>query len=189
MNPTTLPQFKTERLLLKLLEPDRSALMIDFRVANRAYLKTWEPRRPAEFFTLGFWERQLRHVVQDYLDGNSLCLVILDEADAEVMGVCNFTNIVRGTFQACQLGYALAEKHQGKGVMFEALTQAIDFVFTQMALHRIMAAYIPRNARSGQLLHRLKFLKEGRAIKYLNIDGRWEDHILTSLVNPDETGG
>lgn len=188
MNPTTLPHIKTERLLLKLLEPRRSELMIDFRVANKDHLKTWEPRRPAEFFTPGFWDRQLGHVLQDYRDGTSLCLVILDKADAEVMGVCNFTNIVRGTFLACQLGYALAEKHQGKGVMFEALTQAIEFVFTQMGLHRIMAAYIPRNARSGRLLQRLKFVREGRAIKYLNINGCWEDHILTSLVNPDEMG-
>lgn len=189
MNLSSLPHIKTERLLLKLLEPHRSDLMIDFRVANRDYLKTWEPRRPEEFFTLDFWGRQLRHVVQDYHDGNSLCLVIMDKSDAVVMGVCNFTNIVRGTFLACQLGYALAEKHQGQGVMFEALTQAVDFVFRQMGLHRIMAAYMPRNARSGRLLQRLQFVEEGKAIKYLNIDGRWEDHVLTSLVNPDETGG
>lgn len=162
--------------------------MIDFRVANRSYLKPWEPSRPAEFFTTAFWDNQLRYVVQDYRDGNSMCLVIMDGSDTQVMGVCNFTNIVRGTFLACQLGYALAEQHQGKGVMFEALTHSIDFVFNELRLHRIMAAYIPRNARSGSLLERLNFVKEGRASKYLSIDGRWEDHILTSLVNPSETG-
>ncbi len=160
---------------------------MDFRIANRDYFRPWEPLRPAEFFTRGFWDYQLRHVIQDYREGNSLCLVIMDRADAEVMGVCNFTNIVRGTFLACQLGYALAEKHQGKGMMFEALTHAVDFVFTQLGLHRIMAAYIPRNTRSARLLERLNFVKEGEAKKYLKIVDRWEDHILTSLVNPIES--
>jgi len=182
----TLPHIKTERLLLKLLEPHRSDLMIDFRIANRDYLKPWEPLRSAEFFTPGFWDFQLRYAIQDYRDGNSLCLVIMDAADTEVMGVCNFTNIVRGTFLACQLGYALAEKHQGRGVMSEALTHANEFVFKQLGLHRIMAAYVHRNDRSGRLLDRLNFVKEGEAIKYLKIVGRWEDHILTSLVNPKE---
>ncbi|HJN50619.1 MAG: ribosomal protein S5-alanine N-acetyltransferase [Pseudomonadales bacterium] len=187
MNLRTLPHIKTERLLLKLLESPRTDLMIDFRLANRSFLKPWEPRRPAEFFTPAFWDYQLRYLIQDYRDGNSLCLVIMDAADTEVMGVCNFTNIIRGTFLACQLGYALAEKHQGKGVMFEALTHAIEFVFSQLDLHRIMAAYVPRNARSGTLLKRLNFVIEGTASKYLSIDGRWEDHVLTALVNPDES--
>lgn len=186
---SNLPHIKTERLLLKLLEPHRSDLMIDFRVQNKDFLQPWEPLRPAEFFTSGFWDYQLRHVIRDYRDGNSLCLVIMDEADTQVMGVCNFTNIVRGTFMACQLGYALAEKHQGKGLMLEALTHAIDFVFTQLGLHRVMAAYIHRNVRSERLLQRLDFVKEGEAKKYLEIVGLWEDHILTSLVNPNETGG
>ena len=186
MHPNTLPHIRTERLLLKLLEPHRSDLMINFRIDNRNYLKPWEPLRPAEFFTRGFWDYQLRHAIQDYRDGNSLCLVIMDGADTEVMGVCNFTNIVRGTFLACQLGYALAEKHQGQGLMFEALTHGIDFIFTQLGLHRVMAAYIPRNDRSGRLLKRLNFVEEGKARQYLKIVGRWEDHILTSLVNPND---
>lgn len=32
-------------------------------------------------------------------------------------------------------------------------------------------------------LHRLGFVVDGRAKKYLLINGQWEDHILTSLTN------
>jgi len=33
-------------------------------------------------------------------------------------------------------------------------------------------------------LEKLGFEKEGFARRYLCINGKWEDHILTSLVNP-----
>jgi len=47
----------------------------------------------------------------------------------------------------------------------------------------VMANYRPENERSHRLLQRLGFEQEGRARSYLNIDGRWRDHILTSLIN------
>ena len=95
MHPNTLPHIRTERLLLKLLEPHRSDLMFNFRIDNRIYLKPWEPLRPAEFFTRGFWDYQLRHAIQDYRDGNSLCLVIMDGAD-EVDMVADLASVIEG---------------------------------------------------------------------------------------------
>ena len=67
--------------------------------------------------------------------------------------------------------------------MYEALTAAIDYVFTDLKLHRIMANYIPVNERSARLLRRLGFTVEGYARDYLFIAGEWRDHILTSLTN------
>lgn len=67
--------------------------------------------------------------------------------------------------------------------MTEALELLIPYAFGPLNLHRIMANYMPRNRRSARLLKRLGFRIEGRAPDYLQIAGRWEDHILTSLVN------
>ena len=68
--------------------------------------------------------------------------------------------------------------------MYEALNVAITYIFEQQRLHRIMANYIPGNERSGKLLAKLGFEIEGRAKQLLLINGQWEDHILTSLINP-----
>lgn len=84
---------------------------------------------------------------------------------------------------ACYLGYSVDHSYQGRGVMYEALDTLIQMVFSQFGLHRIMANYMPRNERSGRLLQRLGFEKEGYAKDYLKIAGRWEDHILTSRTN------
>ena len=127
---------------------------------------------------------QLRVAIREFRSGSSVCLVMMDSVEQEVLGVCNYTNIVRGTFQSCHLGYALAGRHQGQGLMHEALMASNQFIFDQLELHRIMANYMPRNQRSGDLLHRLGFVIEGEARSFLKINGKWEDHVLTSMLNP-----
>jgi ribosomal-protein-alanine N-acetyltransferase len=47
-----------------------------------------------------------------------------------------------------------------------------------------MANYIPINIRSGKLLDKLGFQKEGLAKSYLKIARSWQDHVLTSRINP-----
>ena len=69
--------------------------------------------------------------------------------------------------------------------MQEALSAALNHAFTELALHRVMANYMPRNHRSAAVLERLGFLREGLGQRYLNINGVWEDHVLTSLIADD----
>ena len=178
-----LPRLVGSRLVIRHLEPHEAVLMTEFRIENKAHLETWEPKRSSEFFTEGFWQIDLRLTLRDFRNGSSVCLCLLSPEEDEVLGVCNYTSIVRGTFQSCHLGYALAKKHQGRGIMFEALQLTNRYVFEELGLHRIVAGYLPNNDRSGQLLKKLGFEKEGYARQYLKINGRWEDHILTSLIN------
>jgi ribosomal-protein-alanine N-acetyltransferase len=93
-----------------------------------------------------------------------------------------FANVVRGVFQACHLGYGIARRHEGKGLMYEAIDAGIRYAFGPLDFHRVMANYMPRNDRSGRLLERLGFEKEGYAKRYLKIDGLWEDHVLTAKI-------
>jgi ribosomal-protein-alanine N-acetyltransferase len=158
--------------------------MSRFRCDNQAHLLAWEPLRSKEFYTETFWQMQLRLALRDFRQGQSVSLVILDPQVTEVLGVCNYTNIVRGTFQSCHLGYALAKRWQGQGIMFEALQASLTYIFNDLQLHRVMANYLPHNHRSGDLLQRLGFKIEGQAEQFLKINGRWEDHVLTSLINP-----
>ena len=62
---------------------------------------------------------------------------------------------------------------------------AIDYGFNELGLHRIMANHMPDNERSAGLLKSLGFEREGYAREYLYINGRWEDHVLNALINPD----
>ena len=67
--------------------------------------------------------------------------------------------------------------------MHEGLQLALGYMFQQQQMHRIMANYMPNNLRSGNVLKRLGFEREGYAKDYLRINGQWQDHILTSLLS------
>jgi ribosomal-protein-alanine N-acetyltransferase len=150
---------------------------------NREFLQPWEPLHAEPYYTEAFWRIRLPLDLREYAQDRSLRLFLFPrESAGEVAGVANFTNVVRGSFQACYLGYALGEKFVGRGFMTEALQAALDHVFTVMKLHRVMANHLPENARSAAVLRRLDFQVEGQARDYLLIGGRWRDHVLNSKV-------
>jgi len=96
-----------------------------------------------------------------------------------------YSQIFRGHFHACYLGYAMDHEFAGKGLMTKALGLTIEYMFDGLNLHRIMATYLPENGASGRVLEKLGFVIEGTAKDYLQINGVWRDHVLTSLTNPN----
>ncbi len=182
------PVLDTQRLRIRLGEPsDAEALVSFFRLNNPHFAKTQNPRR-GRWLSQSYVADHLRLTRRDFRDDRSCQLLILPRDESKIIGTANFTSFVRGYFQACHLGYLLAEAEQGKGLMTEALRAAIDYVFLELDMHRIMASYVPSNERSGRVLARLGFQIEGRAPAYLRINGIWQDHILTALSNPSWRG-
>ena len=181
-----LPELETERLTLRVARPGMQEAIATFLSENFAgHLDRWSPPATTAFFTESFWRERLGVAVEEFHAGRAVRFVLQAKgADGPVVGTCNYTNIVRGPFLACHLGYQVARTHEGQGLMAEALRAANAFVFGSMRLHRIMANYRPENERSARLLERLGFVREGLAKDYLFIDGAWRDHILTALVNP-----
>jgi [ribosomal protein S5]-alanine N-acetyltransferase len=173
------------RITLAILTPDDADLVRDFVIENRDHLAPWEPLRPEAAFELPAIQERLAKSASDFQAGTAFIFAVLENSTGKMIGTCNFNNIVHGVFQACHLGYAIAESHQGKGYMSEAVTLGIEYMFDTAGLHRVMANYMPRNERSGKLLETLGFEREGYAKSYLKIAGVWEDHILTAKINPN----
>ena len=183
-----LPALETERLSVRLARPGMEAALARFLSSNfPGHLDRWSPPTAPGFFTEAFWAERLEVAVDEYQSDRAVRFV-LQRRDAplagEVVGTCNYTNIVRGALQACHLGYQIGREHEGRGLMAEALRAANHFMFAVMRMHRIMANFRPENERSRRLLERLGFAEEGLARRYLYIDGAWRDHVLTSLLNP-----
>lgn len=150
------------------------------------HLDRWSPPVVAEYFTERFWAERLAICTEDFAADRAARFVLQPRGGAEgpILGTCNYTNIVRGAFHACHLGYQVARDHEGQGLMAEALRATNDYMFGTMRLHRIMANFRPENDRSRRLLQRLGFVEEGFARGYLFIDGAWRDHVLTALTHP-----
>ncbi len=186
ISPRSVPLIESERLCLTLLPPSSALRVVAYYHNNRAHLAPWDPVRPLAFYTEAFWTRALTQAHTEFQEGRAIRLQIVarDHFEGEVLGICNFSQLFRGTFCACYLGYSLDHRYEGKGYMREALHAAIDYMFRVEQIHRIMANYIPTNERSGRLLRRLGFVVEGYARDYLFLNGAWRDHVLTSLTNP-----
>ncbi|RJT39429.1 GNAT family N-acetyltransferase [Rahnella woolbedingensis] len=170
---------------LKILGPEDTGIVHAYFRENVHHLAPWEPLRPADFYSRETLRQRLINSFDEAACGTAFQFGIICRETGDMLGACNFTGIVRGAFQACHLGYSVAENQQGKGVMHRALETAINFLFSEQKLHRIMASYIPDNHKSERVLQRLGFEREGYARSYLKIAGRWQDHVLTSLVSPD----
>jgi ribosomal-protein-alanine N-acetyltransferase len=180
-----VPIIETERLLLTIPDVAASSRMLAFVQENLEHFAPWSPPEPAGYYTENFWRDYLQRARREFEQGLSMRLVLFSRDDVEgaVVGDCNFTNFVRGPFQACYLGYKIARSAEGHGLMREALAAATRYAFETLRLHRIMANYVPTNERSGRLLRRLGFTVEGYARDYLLVGGAWRDHVLTSLTN------
>jgi len=177
----------TDRMVLRLVHERDAHRMADYYVENRAFLKPWEPVRDESHCYPSGWQARLGLISEMQKQGNAYYFILLDPDENHVQGVANFSNVLRGSFHACFLGYSLGEKWQGQGLMFEALQSLIRYMQRQQKMHRIMANYMPHNQRSGDLLTRLGFEREGYAKDYLLIDGKWQDHILTALTYQEWT--
>jgi len=179
----------TDRFRLPTATQQDAAAVARYYQGNWNHLRPWEPQRRADPRVLDYWQSQLRQQEADHAARTGLMLLIRakEHADspADILGVIRFSQIFRGPFQACYLGFSLAETAVGRGTMQEALTGAIGHMFDGWHLHRIMANYLPRNHRSGALLARLGFVQEGLAKDYLQINGAWEDHVLTAKTNTE----
>ncbi len=66
--------------------------------------------------------------------------------------------------------------------MYEAARALLPFVFDTLGLHRIEAACLPSNEPSRNLLTKIGFRQEGMALRYLQINGEWRDHLLFALL-------
>ena len=179
------PVLKSSRVWLKLAEVGDAQALLDYYIQNKDHLAPTDPPKPPGFYTVDFWSQRLKSSFEEFGLGKSARFVLIKPAvEHSIFGTVNFTNIVRGPFQACYLGYSIAAAQEGKGLMSEALKLGIEYAFDQLGLHRIMANHLPQNLRSEKLLKRCGFVVEGYAKEYLMIDGRWQDHVLNSLTNP-----
>ncbi len=184
----SLPILSTPRLTLAVLGPEDAERCVRFNRENAEFLAPWEPPMLPARLDCTAMAAAREQAVADARAGKSYSFALIPghgDPEAAITGWISITNVLRGVFQACNLGYRIDRRMQGHGYMSEAARECIRFVFETLRLHRIQAAYMPHNQRSAALLRGLGFTVEGTAKRYLFIGGEWRDHVLTSLTNPD----
>lgn len=97
------------------------------------------------------------------------------------MGII-FTN--KDKMQA-EIGCTLHKNYQRKGYATEALKAMVNYLFTTLRKHRIIASIDPRNTTSIQLIERLGFRKEAHFRESYYLRGEWVDDVIYAMLRKE----
>lgn len=181
INFTPFPVLSTERLLLKSMRLADTESIFYLRsdpqvmkFINRPLITTFKEAED--------WIR----LVQSNLENNQGITwgIFLRERPEANIGNIGLWRIEKENYRA-EIGYMIEPAHQGKGIMSEAIQSVIEYGFSEMKLHSIEAQLNPENYASSRLLEKAGFVKEARFKENIFWNGKYEDTLVYSLINPD----
>ena len=105
------------------------------------------------------------------------------KSTGEMIGDCAFCTSEDG--RQAEIAYTLARRWQGQGYAGEALTRLLDYLFSDLNLHRAHANVDPDNLPSIRLLERLGMRKEGRFVQSLWLKGGWVDEEWYAILQQE----
>ena len=168
----------------RLLDPSDAPALLEIAREDAAFFAPWEPLHDDQWLT----EEAQLEVVQEKLDqyrlGIGLPHAVLDD-DGALVGRITLNNIVRGAFQSCSIGYWIRSAANGRGHATAAVRTMLRVAFDDLGLHRVEAGTLVHNTGSQRVLERNGFVRFGLAPQYVRIAGRWQDHVLFQVLNPD----
>ena len=106
--------------------------------------------------------------------------------DGEAVGSISLKNISHSMGYG-ELGYGMAEVHQGKGITTAALRILVEKIFSESALRRLQALVHEENQASRRVLEKLGFQEEGLLREHYIIQGAPVNEVLYALLKKDWT--
>ncbi|MBD3763522.1 MAG: GNAT family N-acetyltransferase [Rhodobacterales bacterium] len=182
------PAIETERMTLRLPQHADFNAWIALRAESAAFLKPWEPAWAEDHLSRRAFTARVTWAARAEAQGTALPLLLIRRSDRALLGAITLDNIRRGPAQAGTLGYWIGAPHARQGYMREAILAVVHHAFTVLDLSRIEAACLPENAASRGALERCGFKYEGVAQSYLQIAGRWRNHVLYACLRGDRRG-
>jgi ribosomal-protein-alanine N-acetyltransferase len=178
------PVLTGRRVTLRAPRPGDFAAWRQLRKESRDFLKPYEPRWSEADLSHRIYATRLKRGREEARAGTDYTFFIFltAEQNEPLVGGITLSNIRRRAAQFVNLGYWMGRDHAGKGLMTEAVGMVVPFIFDTLGLHRIHAAFLPDNVASRRVLEKNGFKEEGFAENYLQIDGKWCDHVLFGLT-------
>ena len=173
------------RIVLRPLDVDDFEQWRAVRRDNVDWLTQWEPKRipgqPDVVESRDAFAGRCSARAREWQLGTGYGFGIFTD-DGDFVGELNLSSVQRGPFQNAYVGYWIDRRHAGKGYTPEAFVVAARYSFEDLGLHRLQVAIIPRNGASRRVVEKLRLREEGVALRYLEINGVWEDHVRYGLT-------
>ena len=182
------PKVETVRMTLRLPQHGDWRAWTALREDSAAHLMPWEPVWAHDHLTRRAFTNRVYWAGRAEAQGSALPLLLIRRDDQQLLGAVTLDNIRRGPVQAGTLGYWIGAPFARRGYMREAVLGLVHHAFTTMDLSRIESACLPENAASRGVLEKSGFKYEGVAQSYLQINGRWRNHVLYANLRNDRRG-
>ncbi|MGB7261525.1 MAG: GNAT family protein [Albidovulum sp.] len=181
-------RIETERMTLRLPLHSDFRDWVNLRESSREFLEPWEPVWAPDHLTRKAFANRVYWAQRAQAGGTALPLFLIRRSDQALLGAVTVDNIRRGPAQAATIGYWVGAAHARQGYMAEALRAVIHHCFTALDLSRIESACLPENMASRGVLEKSGYKYEGVAQSYLQINGRWRNHVLYANLRSDRRG-
>lgn len=178
----------TERMTLRPPQHGDFRPWAALRRSSATFLVPWEPSWSPDHLSRKSFANRVYWAQRSIGTGTALPLFLIRRDDQVLLGAITLDNIRRGPAQAGTLGYWIGAEFARQGYMAEAIAGVVRHAFQGMDLSRIEAACLADNIASRAALERSGFKYEGVAQSYLQIDGRWRNHVLYSNLRGDRRG-
>lgn len=179
---------ETERMTLRLPEHGDWRQWSELRDTSAEFLSKWEPVWATDHLTRRSFTNRVYWAQRAEAQGTALPMLLVRREDNQLLGALTLDNIRRGPAQAGTLGYWIGQPYSRQGYMREAILALTHHAFTRLDLSRMEAACLPENAPSRGVLEKCGFKYEGVAQSYLQINGRWRNHVLYANLRGDRRG-
>ncbi len=177
---------KGQSIYIRPLTADDAEACLKLQTDNRAFFEQFSMERAPDFYTLEAQKKRLQTFYDNMQKDEDYYFGIFHRNDDALIGTINLFQVLRGALQCAFIGYFLDQQHNGKGYTTEAVRLMIDYAFHDLKLHRIEAGVMPHNIASIRVLEKAGFHKEGIARKNVKINGKWEDHQVLAIINPND---
>lgn len=181
-------RIETERMTLRLPIHGDWRDWSSLRSESAGFLTPWEPVWATDHLSRRAFTNRVYWAARAQAQGTALPMMMIRRDDQQLVGAITLDNIRRGPAQAATVGYWIGAPYARQGLMREALLAMVHHGFTHLDLSRVEAACLPENAASRGVLEKTGFKYEGVAQSYLQIAGRWRNHVLYANLRGDRRG-
>ena len=181
-------RIETDRLSLRPPQHTDFTAWTGLRRDSAAFLQPWEPTWADDHLTRKSFTNRVYWAQRSVRNETALPLFLFRRGPEDLVGAITLDNIRRGPAQSATLGYWVGAPFARQGFMREAIEGLVHHAFHRLDLSRVEAACLPENAASRGVLEKSGFKYEGVAQSYLQIAGRWRNHVLYANLRPDRRG-
>ena len=178
----------TARLRLRLPEHRDFREWAKLRHESKAFLSPWEPIWAPDHLSRASFTNRVYWSQRALKNGNAVPLFVFHKEAGQLVGAITLDNIRRGPSQVGTIGYWVGQQYARQGFMSEAIIAMVAHAFGALDLSRVESACLPNNLASRGVLEKAGFKYEGVAQSYIQINGRWRNHVLYAALRGDRRG-